>query len=122
MSSFHPRKFLELAKILLSSQRNEEGARTATGRAYYAAYLTGILKLQNSQALRDAKSQSDSVHEQLKLAFAQSGHPEISDMLSDLFDRRVVADYFPGETVDYSGARDSVDLGEQVTSLIESDP
>jgi len=122
VSNFHPRKFLDLAKALLDSERNEEGARTATGRAYYAAYLTGYLKLQYSAALREAKSQSDSVHEQLKLAFAQSDHPEISDMLGDLFDRRVIADYFPGEAVNYDGAKNSVELGEKITSLIESDP
>jgi hypothetical protein len=81
-----------------------------------------MLKLQGSWALADAKSETQSYHEQLRKAFATLGHHNISDKLADLFDRRVVADYHPNEIVGHNSARNGVDLGTDIVDLMEADP
>jgi hypothetical protein len=79
--------------------------------------------LRRSWALAQAKSETpDSYHEQIRRAFVHLKQPNISDKLADLFDKRVIADYYPDETVAYNAARDSVDLGTDIVELIEADP
>jgi hypothetical protein len=96
--------------------------RTAINRAYYAAYLTSIVKLRGSWALAQAKGETDSYHEQIRRAFVHLQKPNISDKLADLFDQRVIADYYPDETMGRSSARNGVDLGTDIVELIEADP
>ena len=90
-------------------------------RAYYAAYLTSMARLQGNWALTAAKSETPSYHEQIRVAFTTLDKANISAKLADLFERRVTADYNPHETVGYVSARDSVDLGTDIIELIEAD-
>jgi len=113
---------LKLAETLLGPNGGEEHFRTAVNRAYYSAYLTGLLKLRSSWALSDAKSETESVHEQLRKAFVKLGQPRISDKLAELFRQRVIADYYPDENMEYSVAKNNVTLGGYIVDLIEADP
>ncbi len=113
---------MELANKLADPKADETSFRTAINRAYYAAYLTGFIKLRHSWAWTNAKSETDGVHEQLRKAFVTQGHPNISDKLAELFEMRVTADYRPDETVEFDLARNNVDLGSDIVQLIEDDP
>ncbi len=119
--AFHPKRLLELAENLLSNSQSEEVCRTVVNRAYYGAYLMGFLKLRNDWSLSNAKSQSHSVHEQLQIAFETRGKANIASKLAELFDQRVIADYNPDLAVDGKMAKDNLELGRNIASLIEGD-
>lgn len=111
-----------LAEKLAEKSNSEEHFRTAINRAYYAAYVLGTLKLSGSIEMYEATKESVSYHEQLQIAFSKKGKHNISAKLSELFEKRVIADYFPDSNIEYSSADNGVQLGRNLVKLIEGDP
>jgi hypothetical protein len=109
-----PREFLDVAKKVCPATATEAEARTAQGRAYYAAYLTIREKLA-SLGIRDNGSNP---HQWLlqKLRTARNDDiQDIGDRLSAMLVIRHKADYSPtGYTVYPSDGVLSANHGEQL--------
>ena len=111
-----------MAEKLAEKTNSEEHFRTAINRAYYAAYVLGTLKLTGSKEMYEAGSETDSYHEQLQIAFSKRKKHNISAKLSELFEKRVIADYYPDSKVEHSSADNGVQLGRNLVKLIEDAP
>jgi uncharacterized protein (UPF0332 family) len=82
---FDPRRFLTLAESLAQTD-DEAQLRTAVGRAYYAVFLMA----------RDRVGVPDTLeapHSAVRRALRQRGYFLVSNLLQELFDLRVAADY-----------------------------
>jgi len=90
-SAFSPRLFLRLANQLLNDKKyhTEAGVRTIVGRAYYAAFLSAMIKLRIlGHSFRDVHR----IHKEVIEALS-SRDGGLGSKLDALFDYRVQADY-----------------------------
>jgi len=98
--SIRPDDYLQAAASLLGAARleGEPCLRTSAGRAYYAAYLATLetVRRRTGRALRSIG------HQALSRCLRNSGNPtaeRIGHLLSELRDRREMADYKPDQTM-----------------------
>jgi uncharacterized protein (UPF0332 family) len=91
-SSFPPRHFLELADKLLNDKKYDKEARirTSIGRAYYAAFLSAMRKL---ESFGFSFTNVDRIHREVIEAL-KTKDGGLGSKLDDLFEFRVQADYF----------------------------
>ena len=115
-----PVEFYLLALRLLANERCPAGFRSATSRAYYAAFLEGIefLRRMGVQVPRSAAS-----HEHVVFMLMESGDSALDDtgrMLGDLRGYRNGADYRLHQPVHGTEAHATVrvrEAGEVMTAL-----
>lgn len=110
--------FLEIANKLLGdrSYRDEAGWRTAIGRAYYAAFLETMKRLQElGVSFADADRIHRDVIQELMLR-----NTDLGNRLDKLRQERVKADYFMDATVTSDLGGKCARLSEGITKLVES--
>jgi hypothetical protein len=81
----------------------EACVRTIAGRAYYAAYLVTRQALRNVYGIPEY----DVTHGSLSHFMINSGQPTLKvngNALKELFEARVIADYFPDQTLRFVDA------------------
>jgi uncharacterized protein (UPF0332 family) len=116
-----PREFLDVADDLSMGLR-EADWRSAVSRAYYAAFHTARLFLQ--QCGFDVPL-ADQAHAYLWLRLSNSGHPDVQTTgtsLARLRQMRNTADYNLDHSLEQSIAMDYVVAAEKVVELLESVP
>lgn len=117
--AFNPRKFLELGRTLLEDRRYESDsrARTAIGRLYYAAFLVALQKLQQ---LGIAIQDNNKIHQEVIDTYMERGLSSIGNILDQLREKRVDADYhMMSEEVPLGKCRGYALLSEQAITLVE---
>jgi len=116
-TSFDPRDFFNLADRLLNDMRYEKEARvrTAIGRAYYAAFLCSMKKLQElGCSFKDVDRLHKDVIEELR-----SRNGGLGSKLNSLFDHRVDADYILEAKVTHLGDK-CCRLSEHIINSLEA--
>jgi len=116
--AFNPRKFLDIGKGLLEDRGYDEDSRvrTAIGRFYYAAFLVAFQKLR-SQGI---PIQDDSkIHKEVIDAYMDRGLSSIGDLLDQLREMRVDADYHMMGEMRLSTCRRYALLSERAIGLID---
>jgi len=116
-SSFDPRGFLRLADRLLNDTKYEKEARirTTISRAYYAAFLSAMKKLQElGFSFRDVHRLHRDVIEMLS-----SRNGGLGSKLNSLFDHRVDADYKVEANVTHLGDK-CCRLSEHIINSLEA--
>jgi len=115
---YDPRKFADLANDLLvdGKYERESRARTAIGRAYYAAFLIAHRKLQE-QGLRIPET--GKIHQIVIQTFIEKGLSMIGNPLDQLREKRVDADYHMDSSITVSLGKRCAKLSEYVIQLIE---
>jgi len=115
-TSFDARSFLHLADRLLNDNRYEKEARirTAIGRAYYAAFLSAMKKLQGlGCSFKDVYRLHKDVIEMLS-----SRNGGLGSKLNDLLEYRVDADYKMEARVTHLGEK-CCRLSEHIINRLE---
>lgn len=104
-----------MAKNILSRKRIGEALiRTAIGRAYYAAFLFTREKLKGlGIQIRQEEKIHQEVIEKLKKKDTFSG-----DLLDDLREERIKADYYLNEHVKYHNGTKSARLSELIINKV----
>ena len=115
---FNPRRFLELGKRLLVDGRYEEDsrARTALGRFYYAAFLVALQKLQSEGIPIQDNSK---IHKEVIDTYMDKGLSPIGDLLDQLRDMRVDADYHMMAEMKLSTCKRYASMSERAIELID---
>jgi uncharacterized protein (UPF0332 family) len=115
---FNPRKYLELGKVLLVDPAYEEDSRvrTALGRFYYAAFLVALQKLQSEGIPIQDKSK---IHKEVIDIYMDEGLSSIGDLLNQLREMRVNADYEMMAEMKLSICRRYASLSERAIDLID---
>lgn len=115
---YDPRQFLEIATRLLKDSRYDmEGRiRTAIGRAYYAAFLLTMKKLQElGYSFRDVHRIHKDVIDQLM----RNKHYTIGSKLNTLLDHRVDADYKMKAKITSNLGDSCIRLAERIIESID---
>lgn len=109
--AYDPRQFLEIAnRLLIDSDYERQGRiRTAIGRAYYAAFLISMKKLQE---LGYSFRRIHRLHKDVIDKLMRSRYYSIGSKLNTLFEYRVDADY-------KMESRITPELGKSCTRLSE---
>lgn len=115
---FNPRKFLELGKRLLQDTKYVEDSRvrTAVGRFYYAAFLVALQKLQSEGIPIQDNSK---IHKEVIDTYMENGLSPIGDLLDQLRELRVDADYHMMADMKLGTCRTYASLSERAIDLIE---
>lgn len=117
LTPFEPRRFLELANILVNDKKYDEDcrSRTVVGRAYYGAFLVTRKKMQDfGISLRDVER----IHKKTIEALQKYDYG-LSSKLETLFRHRVDADYKMEERIDLGRARSCLQLSEHIINRID---
>jgi len=115
---FNPRKFLDIGKRLLEDRGYDEDGRvrTAMGRFYYAAFLVAFQKLQSqSIPIQD----NSKIHKEVIDIYMDKGFSSIGDLLDQLREMRVDADYHMMAEMRLGTCRRYASLSERAIGLIE---
>lgn len=114
---FNPKKFLDLGKVLMNDPDYDEDSkiRTAFGRFYYAAFLTALRRI-----VREGISVQDKnrIHQEVINAYMDNGFTSIGDMLDQLREMRVKADYEMETDLALSECRQYAALSDRTIQLI----
>lgn len=116
---FNPRKFLDLGKRLLVDHgygEEESRARTAVGRFYYAAFLVALQKLQSEGIPIQDESK---IHKEVIDTYMDKGLSSIGDLLDQLREMRVDADYHMMPEIKVGACRRYSSLSERAIELID---
>ena len=115
---FDPLIFLELAKKIRSNKNFDyQGKlRTAIGRAYYAAFLKSLSKL---QSLGDSFSDNSRIHSEVRYKLQKRKKSNIASKLESLFKMRIRADYKIYAKMNDSQFNNSILLSENIINLID---
>jgi len=115
---YDPRRFLDLANDLLNDgdYERESRARTAIGRAYYAAFLIARQKLREKGV---RIPESSEIHRIVIQTFMEKGLSMIGNPLDQLREKRVDADYHMESNITVSLGQKCAKLSEYVIQLIE---
>ena len=116
---FNPRKFLELGQNLLNDRDYEPDcrSRTAIGRFYYAAFLVALKKLQDCGIRIEDNSK---IHQEVIGLYMDKGLSNIGDLLDQLREKRVDADYHMDIEIKMSSCNRYAALSERVIQFIET--
>jgi uncharacterized protein (UPF0332 family) len=115
---FNPRKFLELGQNLLNDKAYETDCkcRTAIGRFYYAAFLVALEKLQDEGiSIQDTST----IHQEVIGNYMDRGLSHIGDLLDQLREKRVDADYHMNSEIKMSACHKYAALSERAIQFIE---
>jgi uncharacterized protein (UPF0332 family) len=115
---FNPRKFLDLGKTLLEDPgyESDSRARTALGRFYYAAFLIALQKLQQQGiAIQD----DSKIHQEVIGTYMDKGLSSIGNILNQLREKRVDADYHMMAEVTLGNCRRYALFSERAIALVE---
>lgn len=115
---YDPRRFLDLSNRILSDgdYERESRARTAIGRAYYAAFLIAYQKLREKGV---RIPESSEIHRAVIQTFMEKGLSTIGNPLDQLREKRVDADYHMDSNITVSLGQRCAKLSEYVIQLIE---
>lgn len=115
---FDPEIFLEIAKELMHDKKYDQNGRlrTSIGRSYYAAFLKSKLKL---ESLGKRFYDDTRVHADVRKKLKNINKRNIAILLYQLFDIRVMADYFTNARIDISLCDKSITLSENIIKLID---
>ena len=115
---FDPRKFSELAKILMIDGKYEKDARfrTVIGRLYYSVFLLAWKKLQDTGI---SVEDNEKIHKSVIEAFNDNRLSNIANGLDQLRKKRVDADYHMLASVTLTDCRNYAELSEYITDLID---
>lgn len=115
---YDPRRFLEIAnRLLLDSNYERQGRiRTAIGRAYYAAFLLSMKKLQE---LGHSFRRIHRLHKDVIDTLMKSRYYSIGSKLNTLFEYRVDADYKMESRITPELGKLCIRLSEHIISSIE---
>ncbi|HUX98234.1 MAG TPA: HEPN domain-containing protein [Candidatus Deferrimicrobium sp.] len=118
-NSFNPSKFLEIAKKLADDSKYDPDGRwrTAIGRAYYAAFLNALLKLE--QAGFKIKNVGE-IHKEVIEKISDEGFTRTSNKLEKLRKMRIIADYDLKETLTILQCQNSFKLSEIIITEIKN--
>lgn len=116
--SYDPRQFLEIADRLIRDRHYErEGRiRTAIGRAYYAAFLVAMKRLQE---LGHSFRRIQRLHKDVIDRLMKDKYYSIGSKLNTLLDYRVDADYKMSALITPRLAESSIRLAEAIIGAIE---
>jgi len=115
-SFFDPEQFLELANKLVNDSEydTESRARTVIGRAYYASFLATQNKLQKLGIRLDTQ---EKIHDSV-ITSVKEKNQFVGDLLSELRDLRVDADYFPEKKITLQIGHKCTKLARQVLNRL----
>ena len=116
---FDPRKFLDLANVLIGDGRYEKDcrARTAMGRIYYSPFLLTLQKLREKGIpIKD----SDRIHKMvIETCMGKRSLSTIGNGLNQLREKRVDADYHMKANITLDNCKKQARLAEYLIELIE---
>ncbi len=121
MPTFNQIEFMRIARELetnIVTMFDEAKARTAIGRAYYAAYLHGREKILRINPSLLTVYPSKEWHKRVQDAFARLGKGSITNMLYGLHRRRIKADYKLNAQINLKIVQDSLQLADTAISKI----
>lgn len=114
-------EFLEVARGLLQASESEASLRSATSRAYYAAFHCARARADQCCPTVDRDQVSGGSHEQLIHRYIAAGTPQaksIAYMLRDLKAKRVLSDYELARLVRATEAASNVETAARLIERI----
>jgi len=115
--------FLEVARSLLQMPESEAALRSATSRAYYAAFHCANGRAEECCPEIDYGQVNGGSHELVIHRYIAAGTPQaksIAYILRDLKAKRVLADYELHRLVSHSEATSHVDVAATLITKIEA--
>lgn len=115
---FDPEIYLEIAKNLrpLKALNFDGRMRTGIGRAYYAAFLKSMHKL---QGLGEKFQNVSSIHSDVRVGLNRKKKGNIASKLYSLFQMRVRADYKLNTRINISDYDKSITLSDDIITKID---
>ena len=122
MPTFNPDEFMRIARELethIMTGFDEAKARTAIGRAYYAAFLHGREKILGRNPFLLTPYPPKEWHKRVQDAFVTLGKGSITNLLYGLHRRRIKADYRLNAQINLRDVQDSIQLADTTISKIK---
>ena len=118
-NSFDSANFLEIAQNLIDDENyHEEGRlRTCIGRAYYAAFLEALQRL---EAAGFKIKNVGEIHKDVIERIYEEGFTQTSNKLERLRRLRIIADYKLKEDISYPQCKSSINLSEVIIKEIKT--
>lgn len=114
---FDPERFLEIANKILADRQyhDESGWRTAIGRAYYAAFLAVMKRL---QSLGSTFADADRIHRDV-IQELMKRNTGLANQLDQLREKRVDADYHMDAVITVELGRKYAKLSQHIIGSID---